>query len=70
MLTPSTLSGQLDFQAESVSNASAYEGQMTTDINKDEWENVGTFPAPRFSLDDLKPGALPRGRFGGTGGVE
>lgn len=69
-LTQSTLSGQLDFRAGSVSNASAYEGQMTTDINKDEWENAGTFTATRFSLDELKPGTLywARSRAVGSAG--
>ena len=70
MLTQSTLSGQLDFRAGSVANASAYEAQMTTDINKDEWENVGTFTATRFSLDDLKPGTTywARSRAVGSAG--
>ena len=27
-----------------------------TDINKGEWSDVGTFTAPRFTLDDLEPG--------------
>ena len=30
---------------------------MTTDINKDEWESVGTFTSTRFTLEDLKPGS-------------
>ena len=55
-LTQSPLSGRLDFRGAPVANASAYEGQMTTDINKDEWKDVGTFTSTRFSLDDLKPG--------------
>ena len=57
-LTQGPLSGRLDFRTASVANASAYEGQMTTDINKSEWEDVGTFTATRFSLDDLKPGTV------------
>ena len=56
-LTQSTLSGQLDFRAGSVANASAYEGEMTTDITKDEWETVGVFTTSRFSLEELKPGS-------------
>ena len=69
-LRQSTLSRQLDFRAGAVANASAYEAQMTTDIGKDEWENVGTFTATRFSLDDLKPGTTywARSRAVGSAG--
>ena len=55
-LTQSMLSGQLDFRGGAVVNASAYEGQMTADLNKDAWATVGVFTASRFSLDDVKPG--------------
>ena len=69
-LTQSRLSRQLEFRAGSVANANAYEGQVTTDIGKDEWENVGTFTATRFSLDDLKPGTTywARSRAVGSAG--
>ncbi len=69
-LTQSPLSGRLDFRTAAVVNASAYEGQMTTDINKSEWEDVGTFSATRFSLDDLKPGTVfwARSRAVGSAG--
>ena len=55
-LTQSALSGILDFRAKAVANASAYEGQMTMDVNKDDWGSVGTFTAARFKLEALKPG--------------
>ena len=69
-LTQSSLSGKLDFRAAPVTNASAYEGQMSTDVNKDDWQNVGVFTASRFSLDDLKPGTTywARSRAVGSSG--
>ena len=58
-LMNSPLSGVLDFRAKPVVNASAYEGQRTTDVNKDDaWENVGVFTSARFTLADLKPGTI------------
>ena len=55
-LTQSTMSGILDFRAKAVANARAYEGQMTMDVNKDDWASVGTFTVARFKLEALKPG--------------
>ncbi len=70
-LVNSPLSGVLDFRAKPVPNASAYEGQRTTDVNKDDaWENVGVFTSARFTLADLKPGTIhwARSRAVGSAG--
>ena len=55
-LTQGPLSGELIFRSKAVVNGSAYEGQMTMDINKGEWTDVGTFTAPRFTLEDPELG--------------
>jgi hypothetical protein len=67
-LTQGTLSGQLDLRAQPLTNAGSYEGQLTTDLNKqDGWETIGNFTAAKMTAQELTPGEKYWGRLRAIG---